>query len=140
MKEHLKQGDIITLFEGREISAQIPEKFTKEGKPYSNQLVRATFFIGDNLVNYPSNAEDLSEKVREIFSGIGISDIDEKISSFVESLNISTNTETFSTNHFVGEYKIISSIPKDYKTDIVVCQRIANPEIIIDYEYSRTYK
>lgn len=140
MKEHLKQGDIVNLCEGREISAQIPEKFTKDGKPYSANTVRGTFFIGDRLVNYPSNKEDLSEKVRNVFSEIGISGIDENISSFVESLNIPTNTETFSTNHFAGEYKVISSIPKDFKTDIVVCQKITNPEIIIDYEYSRSYK
>ena len=140
MREHLMQGELVKIPERKEISTLIPEKFTKDGKPYSDKPVRATFFVGDELVNYPSNKKDLSEKVSEIFSEIGISGIDEKISSFVGSLNIPTDRETFSTNYLAGEYKVISSIPKDDFNDIVVCQKVSNPNIVIDYINRRTYK
>lgn len=136
MKEQtLVKGNIIRLEKGMKIKVQVPTKFLYVNRPFSNKLEQRTICIGDILVKRPTDTKNLEISILEIFELEGLSNSNKnKISSFIESLNLNISKEEFDTSSFIGEYIVF-----EVRNDSIVCIKNDDSSIKIEFNPSEYY-
>ena len=134
-EQTLVKGNIIRLEKGMKIKVQVPTKILYVNRPFSNKLEQRTICLGDILVKRPADTKNLEISILEIFEREGLSNSNKnKISSFVESLDLNVSKEEFDTSSFIGEYIVF-----EVRNDSIVCIKNDDSSITVEFNPSEYY-
>ena len=130
-KQLLKIGDIIRIEKGMTVYINVPSKFIIQNCPFSEEPFSEAIRIGVTLVRKEQSLSLIEEEIKNVLTKKqGLKIDDEKIKTFVESLNIDTSYMEFDTSMYIGEYEVI-----DTKTEGGGIQRSFSGEIQYPYGY-----
>lgn len=108
MKKFLQRGNIFKIEKGMQVYTEIPAKYLYKNLRNSNRKTYEIITVGEvfslSAVTKTADMIELRDDIKKDFLAHGLCVSEEKINSFLKSLNISLKEEMFNTSIFCGEY------------------------------------
>jgi hypothetical protein len=140
----LQRGDIIRLEKGMKVCTLVPGAFAYLGSPFWPTPKNKQIVIGSTLKSGELSKDTIANKVKKGLAELDIIPDNEKVTAFIDALNLDLSIKSFDTSKYEGEYTVIRTALEGGGTGMgphdvfpnghhVICTKNDDPSIEVDF-------